>query len=65
MKLNQKIIKNFLISELNNSKKKKWPKYIDEAIEHNKNIKKNNTDIKPANTEVLKNREKKEDLINK
>ena len=23
-------IKNFLISELNNSKKKKWPKYIEE-----------------------------------
>ena len=31
-------IKNFLISELNDSKKKKWPKYIEEAIEHNKNI---------------------------
>ena len=52
-------IKNFLISELNNSKKKKWPKYIEEAIEHNINIKKNNTHVKPANTEVLKNRKNK------
>ena len=33
--------KNFPTSELKDSKKKKWTKYIEEAIEHNINIKKN------------------------
>ena len=50
---------DFLLSEKNNSGEKKWPKYIEDSIKHNKDIKKNIKDIKILDNETLLKRKKK------
>lgn len=37
---------DFLLSEKNKTRQKKWPKLIEDAVIHNKDIKKNYKDIK-------------------